>query len=239
MRRAAAKDDPRPLWVLAWGGANTLAQALTDVQRTSRRRISRSSCRSCASTRSPIRTTPGRGCARVPARCTTSHAVDAGRRGVLPATWTGISGDRFYRNAPGADFTTFTDDWVNANIRARGPLGALYSAPVLHPRGRHARVPRPDRQRAGQRDEPAYGGWGGRYVWRQPSGETRPFWTQGGDSYPGRDSSRDTVDRHRRPDHTTIRRRSGAGARPSSTTSRRGSRGRSGAPAANHNPASS
>ena len=40
---------------------------------------------------------------------------------------------------------------------------------------------------------PAYGGWGGRYVWRQPSGETRPFWTQGGDSYPGNDSSRDTV----------------------------------------------
>ena len=40
---------------------------------------------------------------------------------------------------------------------------------------------------------PAFGGWGGRYVWRQPSGETRPFWTQGGDSYPGRDSSRDTV----------------------------------------------
>ena len=40
---------------------------------------------------------------------------------------------------------------------------------------------------------PAYGGWGGRYVWRQPSGETRPFWTQGGDAYPGRDSSRDTV----------------------------------------------
>jgi hypothetical protein len=30
-------------------------------------------------------------------------------------------------------------------------------------------------------------------VWRQPSGETRPIWTQGGDSYPGRDSSRDTV----------------------------------------------
>ena len=40
---------------------------------------------------------------------------------------------------------------------------------------------------------PAYGGWGGRYVWRQPSGEPRPFWTQGGDSYPGRDNSRDTV----------------------------------------------
>jgi hypothetical protein len=30
-------------------------------------------------------------------------------------------------------------------------------------------------------------------VWRRPSGESRPFWTQGGDSYPGQDSSRDTV----------------------------------------------
>ena len=63
------------------------------------------------------------------------------------ATWTGISGDRFYSNAPGADFTTFTDAWVNANIRSKGPLGKLVSEPVLHPRRRHAVVPRPDRQR--------------------------------------------------------------------------------------------
>jgi hypothetical protein len=40
---------------------------------------------------------------------------------------------------------------------------------------------------------PTYGGRSGRYVWRQPYGESRPFWTQGGDSYPGKDSSRDTV----------------------------------------------
>jgi len=40
---------------------------------------------------------------------------------------------------------------------------------------------------------PSYGGWGGRYVWRTYYGETRPSWTQGGDSFPGRDSSRDTV----------------------------------------------
>src|SRR5262245_50233674 len=32
--RAAQKDDPRPLWVLAWGGTNTLAQALVDAKRT-------------------------------------------------------------------------------------------------------------------------------------------------------------------------------------------------------------
>ena len=25
---------------------------------------------------------------------------------------------------------------------------------------------------------PTFGGWGGRYVWRQPWLETRPYWTQ-------------------------------------------------------------
>jgi hypothetical protein len=45
------------------------------------------------------------------------------------ATWTGISGDLFYRNADGADFTTFTTAWVNANMRAKGPMGKLYILP--------------------------------------------------------------------------------------------------------------
>ncbi len=39
---------------------------------------------------------------------------------------------------------------------------------------------------------PTWGGWGGRYVYRQPYGETRPVWTQGGDVF-GRVNSGDTV----------------------------------------------
>ena len=50
---------------------------------------------------------------------------------------------------------------------------------------------------------PAFGGWGGRYVWRQPHGESRPFWTQGGDSFPGNDTSRDTVGGSDGQEHTT------------------------------------
>jgi hypothetical protein len=34
LKHAAARDDPRPLWVLGWGGMNTLAQALFDVRAT-------------------------------------------------------------------------------------------------------------------------------------------------------------------------------------------------------------
>ena len=30
---AADKNDPRPLWVSVWGGANTLAQALHDASK--------------------------------------------------------------------------------------------------------------------------------------------------------------------------------------------------------------
>ena len=118
--QAASKSDPRPLWVLAWGGTNTLAQALTDAR----------------ATRTPRELEAIVAKLRV---YTISDQDDAGPwiRREFPAlhyiaipstqdgeeyayaTWTGISGDRFYKNAPGADFTTFSDEWVNANVRAR------------------------------------------------------------------------------------------------------------------------
>jgi len=192
--RAAEKADPRPLWVLGWGGTNTLAQALLSVR----------------STRTPAQLDALVSKLRV---YTISDQDDAGSwiRREFPglhyvatpstqdgeeyyfATWTGISGDRFYRNAPGADFTTFSDEWVNANVRSKGPLGKLYPFPCcIHEGDTPSFLGLIDNGLASAMS-PAYGGWGGRYVWRQPSGETRPFWTQGGDSYPGRDSSRDTV----------------------------------------------
>lgn len=192
--RAALKEDARPLWVLGWGGTNTLAQALVQAKAT--------------------RTQPELDALVAKLRVyTISDQDDAGPwiRREFPglhyvatpstqdgeeyyfATWTGISGDRFYRNAPGADFTTFTDDWVNANIRSKGPLGKLYPFPCcIHEGDTPSFLGLIDNGLASAMS-PAYGGWGGRYVWRQPHGETRPFWTQGGDAYPGNDSSRDTV----------------------------------------------
>jgi Cellulose-binding Sde182, nucleoside hydrolase-like domain/Cellulose-binding protein Sde0182, C-terminal domain len=192
--RAASKDDPRPLWVLAWGGANTLAQALLEARATrpaeeldaivSKLRVYSISDQDDAGP-------------RIRREFPTLHYV------VTPstpdgeqyyfATWTGISGDRFYRSAPGADFTTFSDEWVNGHIRSKGPLGDLYPVPCcIHEGDTPSFLGLVDNGLASAMS-PAFGGWGGRYVWRQPYGETRPFWTQGGDSYPGRDSSRDTV----------------------------------------------
>jgi hypothetical protein len=194
--RAAGKADPRPLWVLAWGGTNTLAQALLSVRAT---------------------TTAGTAEMEALLSKLRVYAIsdqdDAGpwirrefptlRYIVTPsttngeeyyfATWTGISGDRFYGNAPGADFSTFSDEWVNAHVRSKGPLGKLYPFPCcIHEGDTPSFLGLIDNGLASAMS-PAFGGWGGRYVWRQPSGETRGFWTQGGDSYPGNDTSRDTV----------------------------------------------
>ncbi len=192
--KAVDRPDERPLWVLGWGGTNTLAQALFHVRRT----------------RKPADLEAFVAKLRVYA---ISDQDDAGpwlRRVfqnlhyiAMPssqdgeeyylATWTGISGDRFYRNAPGADFTTFSNAWVQANIRSQGPLGALYIRPCCIHEGDTPSFLGLIDNGLGSAMNPTYGGWGGRYVWRQPSGESRPLWTQGGDSYPGRDSSRDTV----------------------------------------------
>jgi Cellulose-binding Sde182, nucleoside hydrolase-like domain/Cellulose-binding protein Sde0182, C-terminal domain len=192
--RAADKSDPRPLWVLGWGGTNTLAEALLHVR----------------STRSPSELETFVSKLRV---YTISDQDDAGPwiRREFPmlhyiatpstqdgeqyymATWTGISGDRFYRNAEGADFTTFTDEWIATNIRSKGPLGKLYIPPCCIHEGDTPSFLGLINNGLASFMSPAYGGWGGRYVWRRFYGEPRPFWTQGGDSYPGRDSSRDTV----------------------------------------------
>ena len=191
---AALKNDPRPLWVLAWGGANTLAQALAHATATRAPREVEAIVAKLRVYSISDQDDAGPWVRReFPAlHYVATPSTPDGEQYYL-ATWTGISGDRFYKNAPGADFTTFSDEWVNDNVRAKGPLGKHYPFPCcIHEGDTPSFLGLIDNGLASAMS-PAYGGWGGRYVWRHPFGETRPFWTQGGDSYPGRDSSRDTV----------------------------------------------
>jgi len=114
---AAEKADARPLWVSVWGGANTLAQTLSDARRE----------RSAADLRKLVAKL------RV---YTISDQDDAGpwlRREfpglfyiVSPstmdwkeywrATWTGISGDRHYKNGPRHKFPLVDNPWLEENI---------------------------------------------------------------------------------------------------------------------------
>jgi hypothetical protein len=191
--KAADRCDPRPLWVTVWGGANTLAQALIDVR----------------AARSPEEV------AKFVARLrvySISDQDDAGPwiRKEFPdlfyvvrpssansgeyyeATWTGISGDVYYRNGEGADFSTVTNEWLDANIRSKGLLGKQYPKFAFIMEGDTPSFLGLIDNGLSSWWSPSWGGWGGRYMFRQPYGETHAIWTQGGDLFP-RVNSQDTV----------------------------------------------
>ncbi len=191
--RAVDRDDPRPLWICIWGGANTLAQALHEVR----------------ATRSPDQV------ARFVAKLRVYSISDQDDSGpwirreypdlfyiVSPstpssgeyyfATWTGISGDRYYRNGAGADFTTVTNDWLDANIRGKGPLGKVYPKFMFIMEGDTPSFLGLIDNGLNAYRRPDWGGWGGRYIYRQPYGETHAIWTQGGDEF-ARATSQDSV----------------------------------------------
>lgn len=181
---AAQRDDPRPLWVGLWGGANTLGEALGYARNTL----------------SPEKLDALVKKLRV---YSISDQDDAGpwiRREfpklfyiVSPsspdgadyarATWTGIAGDVYYRNGAGADFTTVSNEWLNEHVRSQGPLGERYPEYLFIMEGDTPSYLGliPTGLQSG--DQPNWGGWGGRYLLRTPSGESRPVWTQGGDSF--------------------------------------------------------
>ncbi|MEO7494695.1 MAG: DUF1593 domain-containing protein [Massilia sp.] len=182
---AADKADARPLWVTVWGGSNTLAQALSDAR---------------------ARRTPEE-MARLIAKLkvySISDQDDAGQwmRREFPAlfwivspsnptspaeywraTWTGISGDRFYKNGSGHLMDMVDHPWLEKHIRSNhGALGALYPQFAYIMEGDTPSFLGLIDNGLGWSVDPSYGGWGGRYALFQAYGETRRIWTNTSDS---------------------------------------------------------
>jgi hypothetical protein len=191
---AADRNDPRPLYVSIWGGPNTLAQALFHVRETrppedvkqfvAKLRIYAISDQddSGPSMRREFRDL----------FYIVSHSTEDGEES-SSATWTGIAGDKYYRNAPGADFTTVSNKWLDENIRSKGFLGETYPYYIFIMEGDTPSFLGLLNNGLASYRNPGWGGWGGRYIFRQPFGESQPIWTQGGDCFPGKPNSRDTV----------------------------------------------
>ncbi|NOW48429.1 hypothetical protein FHW96_004617 [Novosphingobium sp. SG751A] len=163
---AVDRPDRQPLWVLAWGGATDLAQALWHVRAT----------RSQA------------GLERFTARLriySISDQDDAGPwlRQTFPrlfwiasihgwnqygaAAWSGISADRrTAENWPDRD--KVLDPWLEEHIR-RGPLGALYPLPKFIIEGDTPSFLYLIPNGLGDAEHPDWGSWGGRYVQSAPN----------------------------------------------------------------------
>lgn len=185
------RPDPRPVWVTVWGGANTLAQALWDVKYN----------------RSPEDLAEFVAKLRV---YTISDQDNSGRwmRITFPdlfyivtpshigakeyykSTWSGIAGDRHYKNGPYHKFELVDNPWLEANIiNNHGPLGALYPKLAYIMEGDTPSYLGLINNGLGSHISPSYGGWGGRYQRYQSYGETRPIWTNDRDTVTAEDQS--------------------------------------------------
>ena len=171
--------DERPIWVCIWGGANCLAQALWDVKYTrsteqldafvSKLRVYTISDQDDSGRWMRI-TFPNLFYIVTPS--------EVGHHEYYKATWTGISGDRQYKNGPFYKFELVDNPWLEQNIiEGHGPLGALYPKLKYIMEGDTPSFIGLISNGLGSRISPSYGGWGGRYVLCQTYAETRPIWT--------------------------------------------------------------
>lgn len=171
---AAADASDSPLWITAWGGANVLAEALNQVKN------SRSDDEIAAFVRKlrvySISDQDNAGPWIRTHFPTLFYIVSIhGFSEYSLATWIGISGEglRPFDNG-GPDTSLVTNDWLEEHIRI-GPLGEHYlnwtfimegdtpSFLGLLPNGLNAP------------DHPEWGGWGGRYILADSSGETTTY----------------------------------------------------------------
>ena len=192
LAEAIMRDDPRPLWVCIWGGANTLAQAFYDLRTSGpeelRQHLSRVRVYSISD-----QDDAGPWIRREFPNLVyiVSPSMPNGEN-YYQATWTGISGDLYYRNGEGADGRTVTNEWLEKNIRSKGPLGRVYPRFMFIMEGDTPSFLGLISNGLNAYRRADWGGWGGRYVYLQPYGESHPIWSQGGDEF-ARGTSQDTV----------------------------------------------
>lgn len=178
--KAVDKADDRPLWVSVWGGANCLAQALWKVKNT----------RSEGEVRKFVEKI------RVYAISDQDFAgpwirqnfpgifyiVDASAgdnwREYYKATWTGIAGDRWYKNGPFHHFGLVDNPWLMENIRDNhGPLGANYLPAEYIMEGDTPSFIGLIQNGLAWYQSPSWGGWAGRYEHYKSFGEVDKIWT--------------------------------------------------------------
>ncbi len=153
----------QPLWILCWGGANTLAQALLKLEASF----------------------PTQDLKRLLSRIrvyTISDQDDCGPwiRHKYPeifyiasihawnqygmAAWTGISGEKYYGfDHGGPNSKVIEKDWVQKNIQS-GPLGSVYPDHLFTAEGATPTFLYLVQNGLSSPEHPEFGSWGGRYA---------------------------------------------------------------------------
>ena len=189
------RDDPRPVWVLAWGGPNVLAQALWKVKATrSEDQIGKFVAKLRVYTISDQDDSGPWMREHFPNLFyVASPGVHAGG-GYHFATWSGIGGDNLHARFTGANFELVDNPWLDEHVRGKGPLGAQYPQIEYLMEGDTPSYLNLIANGLANPERPDWGGWGGRYEFYTPRWqrhfshhETRPFWTNAMDEVIGVD----------------------------------------------------
>jgi hypothetical protein len=203
---AVDRDDPRALWVAIWGGPSVLGQVLWRIRATRppeevAKFVSKLRVYSISDqdpTGPVIRSA-------FPDLCyIVTPGANAGG-GFHHATWIAIGGDKFHGRFGGAYFQLVTNEWLDENIRSKGPLGAVYPRWEFMMEGDTPSYMNLINNGLSVPERPDWGGWGGRYELHIPKTEkwfyqpeTRPIWTNVQDEVLGNDGEWHTTN------HATI-----------------------------------
>ncbi len=193
--RAVDKNDDRPLWVTVWGGPNVLAQALWKVRETRSKKDLEKFVNKLRVYTISDQDNSGPWIRKEFPNLfyITSPGFNAGG-GYHHATWSGISGDYFHARCDGADFTLVSNEWLDKNIRKKGPLGAEYPHWDYLMEGDTPSFLSLINNGLSNPEHPEWGGWGGRYELYTPRTqkwflypESRPFYSDAKDEVMGVD----------------------------------------------------
>jgi len=189
---ALKKEDSRPLWVLAWGGPNCLAQALWKLEQTVSSEELASYVKKLRVYTISDQDDSGPWMRRKYPElfyiCTPGYG-HGGREGYHFATWSGISGDQFHGRFSGGNQELISKEWIRDNIQENhGPLGAEYPDVAYLMEGDTPSFLYLINNGLGSSEHPNFGSWGGRYEYYTPrtqlyffEPETRPLWTNAED----------------------------------------------------------
>ncbi|MBN2036711.1 MAG: DUF1593 domain-containing protein [Chitinispirillaceae bacterium] len=142
IEEAFKKDDPRPLWFTAWGGANTLAQALNKVKRT----------RTDAELKQFI------------AKVRVYDILGQDDAGAWIAK---TYPDLIYMRAQSVYGWQESITWVGSNIRNKGEMGKVYPEKKYNYEGDSPAFFHLFNFGLNDPSEIDWGGWGGRFSWNK------------------------------------------------------------------------
>lgn len=198
------RDDPRPVWVTVWGGANVLAQTLWKVRQT---RTPAELQRFVSKIRVYTISDQDDSAFWIRQSFPELFYIVSPGENYRHATWSGISGEPWYDFASGADTAVVKNPWLREHIMENhGPLGAEYPEVEYAMEGDTPSFLNLINNGLNIPERPDYGGWGGRYElyiprflpyrrYARAEPEPRPIWTDAMDEVVGKDG-RIYIDNH-------------------------------------------